>query len=177
MMRRDAIVVSLGSASVLKIEAVKKAFGKGFSVVGYDVPSGVPSQPVGQEQTLEGARNRAYHAKKLHPSARYSIGIENGMWLDVHTQCWVDGAACVLLDHVTDDVHIGWSDLIFICWKQHCRVCCALDEDNGATLLVPLGPDEQWAIQKDPHEVLTGKPRSVYLQDTIKRMLKHVTTL
>jgi hypothetical protein len=53
-----APTVAVGSASALKVSAVREAF-PGWMVTGVDVPSGVRPQPVGKAETLAGARNRA----------------------------------------------------------------------------------------------------------------------
>ena len=49
-----------------------------FSVSGVSVPSGVADQPMGDEETLAGAYNRAAGARALRPDARYWVGIEGG---------------------------------------------------------------------------------------------------
>lgn len=75
------IRIVVGSASVLKIEAVQAAIdllGLEAEIVGVAAESGVPNQPYGREQTLEGAMNRARAAREAGKGA-YAIGIENGL--------------------------------------------------------------------------------------------------
>ena len=52
------------------LEAVKVALGEDeVDSVTVDVASGVPQQPVGDEETLRGARNRAEAARQDRPNA------------------------------------------------------------------------------------------------------------
>jgi len=43
------------------------------------VPSGVAEQPTSDAETLMGARNRALHARSLHATADFWVGIEGGI--------------------------------------------------------------------------------------------------
>ncbi len=49
-----------------------------FTAEGISVPSGVSDQPMGDEETLLGAHNRAVGARAAVPKADYWIGIEGG---------------------------------------------------------------------------------------------------
>ena len=44
-----------------------------------NVPSGVSDQPRSEQETLEGARNRARSAARGYPHADYWVGIEGGI--------------------------------------------------------------------------------------------------
>jgi non-canonical (house-cleaning) NTP pyrophosphatase len=60
--------ILLGSTSNIKKEAVENGFGFNMSsLMTIDSRSGVPSQPVGKEQTKLGAYNRAIDAIKTPP--------------------------------------------------------------------------------------------------------------
>jgi inosine/xanthosine triphosphatase len=62
-----------------------------FEIMGVSVPSGVPDQPVGDAQTLEGAQNRVQAARKLG-EADYYVGIEGGIAYvgdDVECAAWI----------------------------------------------------------------------------------------
>lgn len=76
-------IVAVGSTSAAKVEAVRavvrRAFGDGAEVVAVDVPSGVPEQPLGDGQTLEGAANRARNALAAVPGADLAVGLEGGV--------------------------------------------------------------------------------------------------
>lgn len=75
----DAIDIAVGSANPVKVEAVRNVMERIFGQVrifAYDVSSGVPEQPFG-DQTQEGAKNRAKAA--IHDHA-LSVGIEAGVF-------------------------------------------------------------------------------------------------
>jgi inosine/xanthosine triphosphatase len=79
--------VRVGSENRAKLEAVgmalralaaSEAEGLAISVVAVDVASGVPEQPIGLEQIVEGARGRARAALASGPCA-LAVGIEDGL--------------------------------------------------------------------------------------------------
>jgi len=73
--------VRVGSRNEPKIEAVRsalEAYAPEVTVCGVDVDSGVPEQPVGFEQIVEGARNRADAAKRSG-DCELAVGIEDGL--------------------------------------------------------------------------------------------------
>lgn len=80
-------------------------------------PSGVPEQPVGKAQTLEGASNRCNGARQaaLESGAEFDlcVGIENGMWKSESGDGMVDGAAIVVED-ARDGRWVVWSDEVRI---------------------------------------------------------------
>ncbi|MBA2862276.1 inosine/xanthosine triphosphatase [Methanococcus maripaludis] len=85
-------VVSIGSINPVKVSAVEKALEKtvgNMLVTPVDTESGVSNQPIGFEETFEGAYNRAKSAFEKVNSV-YGIGIEAGMVeigekkLDIH---------------------------------------------------------------------------------------------
>lgn len=62
------------------LEAVKVALGEDeVDSVTVDVDSGVARQPVGDEETLRGARNRAEAARQDRPNANLWVGVEGGV--------------------------------------------------------------------------------------------------
>jgi inosine/xanthosine triphosphatase len=76
--------VIVASRNPVKIAAARAALEamwpkEAFEVEGLSVPSGVPDQPVGHEETIEGARNRTRNAQKAMPKADFWIGIEGGI--------------------------------------------------------------------------------------------------
>ena len=90
-----AIDIAVGSANPVKVEAVRNVMERIFGQVrifAYDVPSGVPEQPFG-DQTQEGAKNRAKAA--LHDHA-LSVGIEAGVFEMFDTL--YDFQYCAILD-------------------------------------------------------------------------------
>ncbi|REF34943.1 inosine/xanthosine triphosphatase [Thermasporomyces composti] len=62
------------------LEAVRVTLGHDdVDAITVDVNPGVPAQPVGDEETLRGARNRAEAARLAHPNADLWVGIEGGV--------------------------------------------------------------------------------------------------
>lgn len=72
---------AVGSQNPTKVDAVRAICAQAFpeaKVIAADVPSGIREQPIGQEETLLGARNRAMAALAA-TSADYGIGLEGGV--------------------------------------------------------------------------------------------------
>ena len=81
------IRIVIGSTSAHKRDAVHMALEalgdevpgrEAADIVIVEAPSGVPPQPYGRKQTLQGAENRARAAREAGKGA-YAIGIENGL--------------------------------------------------------------------------------------------------
>ncbi|MDA0208514.1 MAG: inosine/xanthosine triphosphatase [bacterium] len=76
--------VIIASKNPVKMNAVKRGFEQvftheSFSFEGISVSSGVPDQPIGYDETLLGAKNRAKHAMHEMSAADYWVGIEGGV--------------------------------------------------------------------------------------------------
>ncbi len=74
--------VAVGSKNPTKLEAVEQAFrlllpGETVEIVGVETDSGVGEQPMNDEETLQGATNRAKEAL-LAVDADYGVGLEGG---------------------------------------------------------------------------------------------------
>lgn len=75
------MLVAVGSTNPTKIDPVKEIFAKHFKNVqvrGVKTDSGVKDQPIGDEETYQGALNRARSALRSIPEAEYGVGIEGG---------------------------------------------------------------------------------------------------
>src|ERR1043165_1763423 len=77
--------VVVASTNPVKIRAAEGGFGKmfagqAFKFEGIAAESGVGHQPMSDEETLRGARNRAAHARELRDDADYWIGLEGGVY-------------------------------------------------------------------------------------------------
>ncbi len=73
--------VHVGSANAPKVQAVRDAlaaFVPDLEVGGVEVESGVPEQPVGFDEILRGARNRA-EAAFARGGCDLAVGIEDGL--------------------------------------------------------------------------------------------------
>ena len=72
------------SHNPVKIAAVREAFLSQFpsqdmQLIPVSVNSGVPDQPMSDEETRQGARNRVANAMVTTPDADYWVGIEGGL--------------------------------------------------------------------------------------------------
>lgn len=75
--------IVVASTNPVKIQAALAGFrlmfpNEIFEARGVSVPSGVSDQPMSDEETLQGARNRVYAVKEAAPEADYWAGIEGG---------------------------------------------------------------------------------------------------
>ena len=79
----DKLLVLVGSKNPVKVACTEDAFTRAFNrpilVEGINVSSGVPDQPIGERETLLGAKNRAYQSRDVFPEANYWVGIEGGI--------------------------------------------------------------------------------------------------
>jgi inosine/xanthosine triphosphatase len=76
--------VIVASTNPVKIQATRNGFERmypreHFRVTGVSVPSGVSDQPMSDEETFQGAMNRAHGAADQMPEADYWVGIEGGL--------------------------------------------------------------------------------------------------
>jgi len=76
--------IALASSNPVKIRATLNGFRRmfpqeEFQVEGLVVPSGVPAQPMSDEETLRGAMLRAEAVSTLATGADYWVGIEGGV--------------------------------------------------------------------------------------------------
>lgn len=89
--------IIVASKNPVKIKAALQGFQEMFpkeifDAEGIKVPSGVNDQPVGSEETYQGALNRVETAKLERPEADYWIGIEGGNLVsedEVEVMAWV----------------------------------------------------------------------------------------
>ncbi|MGL5831013.1 MAG: inosine/xanthosine triphosphatase [Candidatus Altimarinota bacterium] len=104
--------IAVGTLNKGKVEAVAKACEEypmlnGAEVCGVEVDSGVASQPIGLEEIMMGAKNRARLALE---SGEYELGIglESGIFLVPHTKSeYMDTTACAIYDG--KEFHLGMS--------------------------------------------------------------------
>jgi inosine/xanthosine triphosphatase len=92
--------VVVGSKNPIKTEATKEAFALMFPNMVFDfiqleVVSGVNEQPFGNEETKQGATNRALHAKELSGVGDYFVGLEGGIE-EIDGALWVIAWMCVI---------------------------------------------------------------------------------
>lgn len=98
--------VIVGSTNPVKIEAVRLAFARVWpqqfwEFQGISVSSGISNQPMSDEESIAGARNRARNALDVYtaletPDVAYGVGLEGGIQrIGTH---YYDSGWCVVLD-------------------------------------------------------------------------------
>lgn len=75
--------IIIASKNPTKIQATQMGFEQAFRAQefifeGVDVPSGVSAQPMSDEETYQGALQRATAAQEVQPKADFWVGIEGG---------------------------------------------------------------------------------------------------
>ena len=73
---------AVGSLNPVKLEAVRAGVGllyEGAKVSAVAVPSGVSAQPVGDEEMISGAAQRARAVLQALPEVDYGVGLEGGV--------------------------------------------------------------------------------------------------
>lgn len=90
----------------VKVGAARRIFEQvypGCTVTGITVPSGVPDQPIGEPETVQGAVNRA-RAARNEADSDYGVGLEGGVAFEGE-DCWMIGC-CAVVDR-TGQVAVG----------------------------------------------------------------------
>jgi inosine/xanthosine triphosphatase len=77
-------LIAVGSKNPVKIESALAGFqamfpDRSFAAIGFSVASNVSDQPMSNEETLRGARNRSAALPALAPAAKFYVGIEGGI--------------------------------------------------------------------------------------------------
>ena len=93
------MIVAVGSENPSKIDPVKNIFPKHFrdvEVIGVTVSSGVPDQPLHDDEMFQGALNRAKAALEKVRKATYGVGIEGG--LHKYSYGWFERSTVVIVD-------------------------------------------------------------------------------
>ncbi len=97
----------VGSRNPAKVRPAQEVFAQlqpSATVVGRDVPSGVPDQPLGEEETRRGAVNRAWAAVQIatmqiaetgQTGEAWGIGLEGGVRIDGGGGGWLFGIVAV----------------------------------------------------------------------------------
>lgn len=96
---------AIGSTNPAKVEAVRLVLARlapGCALEAVDVPTGVAAQPVGDQATREGARNRAL-AALVATGAEVSFGLEGGVLHEPPLVWLVSWVAAVTTDGRSGD--------------------------------------------------------------------------
>ena len=90
--------IVIASKNPVKIQAVENGFVEMFpdvsiKIEGVSVPSNVSNQPMGNEETFQGAMNRAKNAQATVPNADFWVGVEGGnirhSETDMEVMAWI----------------------------------------------------------------------------------------
>lgn len=106
------MIIKVGTTNKGKIEAVKIASTKydiltGAVIEGIDVASGVNNQPIGLDETIQGAMNRARAAYETS-ECDLAFGLESGIFPAPHAKSeYFDTTACAIYDG--KQFHLGMS--------------------------------------------------------------------
>ncbi len=96
-MNDETLRYVLGTKNEAKRLAVQKA--TGIDPICLSVPSGVPAQPMSEQETITGAINRAKAALALAPEAQIGLGLEGGLMYDeAFTGQWYLISVCAAWD-------------------------------------------------------------------------------
>lgn len=96
-MQETALKIALGTRNQAKRAAVIQA--AGVEPICHAVPSGVPDQPMTEDETIQGAINRAKNVLKAVPEAAIGLGLEGGLTYDeVHAKQWYLFSVCAAWD-------------------------------------------------------------------------------
>lgn len=97
--------IAVGSTNPAKVAASRAVLERAFpqaEVVAVEVPSGVPPQPIGAEETAAGARQRARLALAAVPGAFLGVGLEGGIDPEGHL------LNCCAVATPDGAVHVAW---------------------------------------------------------------------
>jgi adenine phosphoribosyltransferase len=162
--------IMIGSSSQMKFWAVWQALHDldvlRLELRGPDIPSGVPSQPCG-DQTREGAMNRARGAQERQAGS-WGLGIENGLFYEDGE--WRDAAVIVLISPEARVYEIRSEYIVFPAdVVEEARRRGFAKTTAGSVLAERTGCDGA-----DPHAYLTAgkKPRAKYLEEALVKLFE-----
>jgi inosine/xanthosine triphosphatase len=80
--RENLMKLAVGTQNKAKLQAVEVAFGKVYphiKATGFEVESGIAEQPTSDEESIQGAINRAQSALAKMATAQYGVGLEGNV--------------------------------------------------------------------------------------------------
>ncbi len=108
------MIIAVGSKNPTKIRPVRKIFKKYFEDIiinSYEVSSGVSDQPLSENETYEGALNRAKEVLKLDLDADYGVGIEGGI---IKSSFGTNEKSIVVIIDRKGNIGVGVSAALFL---------------------------------------------------------------
>jgi len=144
MIKKDTpTVIAIGTQNRAKTEGVELAFGKVFEHVethGFSVESGISEQPMTDEESINGAINRAKSALARMATAHYGVGLEGNV-TTISEMMFLHGWAAIV--DRTGKVGLGHSSGIELPGSMHVAL------DAGAE----LGPLMQDMLDDADNEI------------------------
>lgn len=171
--------IAIGTQNKGKIEALKQTLLQYHAfthakVTSVQVASGVGHQPIGLNETIQGATNRA---KAAYESGAFDLGVglESGIFPVPHTKSgYMDTTCCAIYDGV--QIHLGFSS----CFEYpKTMIDAVLNEGKEISeIAVELGFAHDSSFKEDQGMigVLTGGvvPRVLYSEQAVHMALVHI---
>ena len=160
--------VYLSSQSKIKLEAVSlglRDIGMKYQIIGLDVKSSVSEQPIGLDETIEGAENRITALKKQVDGKgkyEYLVSIESGLIYNSEKNNYFDLGVCII-ENFKGERETSLSAGI------HIPTDIAEDVIQGNLDLGPYVMKKYSAEEKDPVYIFTNKKitRAQLLQQAV----------
>lgn len=130
--------IAVGSKNPAKYDAVQQAFGQldvAINIVRIDAPSGVSNQPFSDDETMQGAVNRAKVAL-AEANSDWGIGLEGGVIETVHGMLLCNYAAVAAKDGTTGvggGVRVALPEAVARRVRQGLELGDVIDEWSGGT--------------------------------------------
>lgn len=143
-MTKDTLTVAVGSKNQAKNLAVLTAFQKAFpdaqiATEGHDVNSGIADQPTTDEESIQGAINRARNALIVNKNADYGVGLE-GNTVTISGTMYLHGWVAII--HKDDDETPGIGHSSGIELPQHLKDGIDAGGELGPMLQEMLGDEK-----------------------------------
>lgn len=138
------LTLAIGSKNQAKNLAVQTAFQKAFpkthlTVTGHDVNSGIADQPTTDEESIQGAINRARNALEVNKQADYGVGLE-GNTVTISGTMYLHGWVAIVHKNDPDTAGIGHSSGIEL--PQNLKDGIDAGGKLGPMLQAMLGDDD-----------------------------------
>lgn len=166
----EPAIIYVASHNDIKLKAAYNQFGEAYvsRIFGVDVPSGVPEQPVGVEETERGCKNRWEYLEQYIFDHGYQydyfVAIENGIAND--DKGWYD-FCCVKARKRNSNVETSFSTK---CYFEEKYALMSLK--SGQTRTVGSFIEEDLGIESGTwHEKISGFGRIWYIEKAIKNLI------
>ncbi len=140
----SSLIIAVGSKNQAKNLAVLTAFQKAFpeteiATQGHDVNSGIADQPTTDEESIQGAINRARNALLVNKQADYGVGLE-GNTVTISGTMYLHGWVAIV--HKDDDETPGIGHSSGIELPKHLKDGIEAGGELGPMLQAMLGDDD-----------------------------------